>query len=143
MAGELIDLVNDVLTVNALGPVIVTGTTQLPFTGMDFSSAADCPIAAIINVGAVSVGLTTMNVQLEECATTNGTYTAITGTIVTITTTGTTVPQVVKGMRQLRYVRANVVTATGATINAYMCVDVLQQLKFTGTGGGYSRSPST
>lgn len=143
MAGELIDLVNDVLTVDALGPVIVTGTTQLPFTGANFASAADCPIAMIVNVGAVSVGLTAMNVQLEECSTTNGTYTVISNTVVTITTTGTTVPLVVKGIRQQPYVRANVVTATGTTINAYLCVDILEQLKFTGTGGGYSRSPSS
>lgn len=153
----LIDLVNECKSVNGLTPQDLTQSTQGAF--QDFSN---CKIAtaAIIDVGAFGANTTNLQIQIEENSlSSGGTWTVINGVGVssingTAQTTAitqmiasaiTTSAQhiVLKGQRQHRYVRANAVSVQGTTPGVFANVEIISELQFAGTGGGYSRLPSS
>src|SRR6185437_13509857 len=105
-------------------------------------------IGAIINFGTPGTGQTSATVQIEECATTNGTFTAISdgkgGTMVT-TLTGTVAKQVVlRGLRSLQYVRANAITVAGTTPSLPIGVEIVEQARYVNQAkSGFDNYPST
>ncbi len=131
----LVDLVNEVISVNGLLPQSLSGSTQ--GASADFSNG-EISTHAILDVGAYSG--TTMTVQIEESVDGSTNWTAIPGMVfAAVTATGT--HQVVRGLRTHRYVRANALTVNATAILA--SVEIIAQKKYSGTGGGYSRLPST
>src|SRR5436190_19739081 len=106
----LLDLVNQVQTNRALAPQILTASAQgsaIDMSNCEFSTGA------IIDVGSITTAnVTSLVVQIEECATTNGTFVLIPSMVCTITATTTeaNLHQVVRGQRTQRYVRANAIT---------------------------------
>jgi hypothetical protein len=145
MAGELIDLVNQVQHAIGVAPQSVTATGT--FTAVSMSQAK-CPIGMDILIGSVSISVTQMNIQLQEASTQSAVYTAISGMSVSITSglANTTGVISLKGMRQQPWVQVNITTLSGvAASGAFLAVEILEQLQFTGGAadiGGYSRSPS-
>jgi hypothetical protein len=138
----LVDLVNQTVRSNNLGPKTLTGTSQ--GNAADFANA-HIDTAALIDVGTLGAAMTSVDVQIEESATTTGPWTVIPAIgggnmAVHATTAGS---NAVKGQRSHRYVRANAVTVTGQTLSVPVNVEIIAEAKFAGTGGGYSRSPST
>lgn len=144
MAGEVINLSNQALTANNIVPNIYTGTTQGTFVDM---SSAKILTQALILMGTFTANTTSVSVQLEECSTTNGTFTKIPDldasakAICTITASNTFA--YIQGLRTSQYCRLNALTVTGTTASVYMAGALIEQLEFTGTGGGYTRSPSS
>ena len=123
---------------NALAPQNLTQSTQ--GTYQDFSN---CKIStgAIIDVGAYSAGNTNLQVQIEESSLTNSGFVAIPNmTVSGITQAGHTV---VRGQRTHRYVRANAISVQGTTPSVYVNVEIIAEYEYAGTGGGYSRAPSS
>ena len=139
MAGIVIDLVNDVTSNNNIRPQTIAATTQ--GSSADFTN---CEIStnAILDVGAVGANSTSLTVQIEESADGSTNWAAIPGMIINAVTTSNQ-HQVVRGLRTHRYVRANAVTVAGTTPSFALSVEIIAQQKFTGTGGGYSRLPSS
>lgn len=152
---ELIDLVNQVQTVQALAPQVLAATTQGSSTDM-----SDCEYStgAIVDVGAITVAnVTSLVVQIEEWSgVTNGTgnggttWAAIPGMVVTVTATtaGANTHQVVRGQRTQQFVRANAVTlAATTTTGAFPCsVEVIAQRKYvypSGDNAGNDNYPSS
>lgn len=132
----LLDLVNEVITAQGLAPQVLTATAQ--GTAQDFSDA-HVAMNAIIDVGAITTAnVTSLVVQIEECATTNGTFVLIPGMIATATatTTAANLHQVVRGLRTSRYVRANAITfAVTTTTGAFpVSVELVSQRKLQGSG---------
>jgi hypothetical protein len=141
---ELIDLVNEVQVSQGLAPQVLAATAQ--GSALDFENGI-ISTQAILKVGAVGANSTALNVQIEECATTNGTFTLIPGmAFPQVTTTGGN-PLVVRGLRTQRYVRANAITITGTTPSFAADVTILAQKKYSygasANAGGYDRSPSS
>jgi hypothetical protein len=144
----LVDLVNEVLCAQALPPQILTATAQ--GSAIDMS---DClaGTGAIIDVGAITAAnVTSLVVQIEECATTNGTFTAIPGMVATITATTTpgNLHQVVRGLRTQQFARANAATfAATTTTGAFpVNVEIVAQKKYVGIAGqlgGFDNYPGT
>jgi|HubBroStandDraft_4_1064222.scaffolds.fasta_scaffold00029_45 hypothetical protein len=158
----LYDLVNCTLSVpNLLPGAALTGTAQ--GTAADLSNC-EVDTAAIIVAGAYA-NQSTFAVQLEECSTTNGTFTVIPGATVQLSTlssngvtTGATTTfatnsivtfsttnqqAMIRALRTQRYARLNVITNTGTTVAMYVTGEIISQLKISGDPKGYSRSPST
>jgi hypothetical protein len=140
--GLVIDLVNDVTSVNALAPQALTASTQ--GSSNDFSN---CEIStnAILDVGSFGANSTSLTVQIEESATGTGSWTAIPNMVFTAVTTSNQ-HQVVRGLRTHRYCRANAITVSGTTPSIEANVEIIAQNKYvavSGQQGGYSRSPST
>jgi hypothetical protein len=134
----LIDLVNRTLSVNALAPQNLNASTQ--GASNDFSNAK-VSLGAVIEVGAYSAGNTNLQVQIEESSTGTNGWTAISGMVVSGITNAS--HNVVRGQRTHRYVRANAISVTGTTPSVYCSVTIISEKEYAGTGGGYSRSPST
>lgn len=142
--GMLVDLVNDVKSVNVVRPQSVTATGTVVPTSTDFENC-EVSTGAIVDVGAVSGTTPSVSVQIEE-SDDQSTWTAIAGLVFSgITTSNQHLVQ--RGLRQKQYVRANVTTISGtATPTFTMSVEVISQNKYaasSGNQGGYSRSPST
>ncbi len=95
--------------------------------------------SALLQVGAVSGTQGTFAVKITECATTNGTFTDITGaTFTTFTTSGTTTSgavQIISFQRQKRYVAAYF-TGTGTFTNALIGVSIFSQRATTPSNEG-------
>lgn len=136
--GYLVDLVNETLNSAALTPQAITGTTQ--GSALDYSNA-ELSTNALLTGGAVSGSGASLNIQIEESAD-QTTWALIPGMAFTAVTTSTN-HQVVRGLRTHRYVRANAITVAGTTPSLTVAVEIIAQKKYTGTGGGYSRSPSS
>ena len=134
----LIDLINQVKSVNALAPTNLIASVQ--GTYQDFSN---CKIStgAIVDVGNYGSNTTNLQVQIEESSLTNSGFVAIPNmTVSGIAGSGHTV---VRGQRTHRYLRANAISVQGATPSVYCSVEVIAELEYAGSGGGYSRSPSS
>jgi hypothetical protein len=134
----IIDLVNEALSVNALYPQTLTASTQ---GGSNDFTNGEISCNMIVDVGAFGANTTALTVQAEESSTGTGSWTAISGMSTSVTTSNTHV--VLQGLRTHRYVRANAITLTGTTPSVAVSVEIISQKKISGTGGGYSRSPST
>jgi len=144
----LIDLVNQVASYQAIPPQLLAASTQ--GSALDMSNQ-EIATGMIVDIGAITVAnVTSLQVQAEECATTNGTWTVIPNMVVTVTatTTAANTHQVVRGLRTYRYARANCVTlAATTTTGAFpINVEIIAQNKFvnpSGDFGGYSNYPSS
>ncbi len=142
MAGMIIDLVNDALLANGIS-TLATGTTQgVSNDGLNGEESLNM----IVEVGPVTGTISTINIAAEE-STDGTTYTQITGMVLTVTV-GTLLPnvqQVTRGLRSLRYYRANVKTVTGtATISVPMSVLFISQKKMIpATATGADKYPTT
>lgn len=101
----------------------------------------DGPIFGFLQFGAVTGSGVDIDVKLQECATTNGSYTDVTGGGFTASYTESTadsVLEVVNGRRTARYVRAYAVIAgTTSVTSVPMAVTIVGQKKIMGTGTGY------
>lgn len=132
------DLKNGWVSVAGLYPQAFTGTSQ--GTSNDFSNGY-VNTCMVVNIGTWNA--TSVNIQCEESANGSSGWTAISGMVVTATTSNT--QTIVEGQRQYRYVRANVSTFSGTSVTAN--VDILAPKKYVAASasvqGGYSRSPST
>jgi len=141
----LLDLVNETLNQNSIPPNIYSATTQ--GTALDFSNGEASTNMVVDATISTTANVTSFVVQLEECATTNGTFTAITSGSITITaTTATTnLHQAVRCLRTLQYVRANMATfaATTTTNGIILTADIYAQKRQQPATGGYSLSPSS
>jgi Flp pilus assembly protein TadG len=134
----LVDLVNQVLSVNGLAPQVLAASAQ--GASKDFSNAK-IATGAIVEVGTYGANTTNLQVQIEESSTGTGSWTAIPGmTVSGITAAG---HYVVNGQRSHRYVRANAISVQGTTPSVAVSVSVIAEKMYAGSGGGYSRSPST
>ncbi len=96
---------------------------------------------AIVDVGAYGANTTNLQVQIEESADGSTNWTAISGMVATATTSNT--HTVLQGLRTHRYVRANAISVQGTTPSVAVNVELISQKKISGSGGGYSRAPST
>lgn len=138
MAQIVIDLVNN-FTAAGLVPQTLTTTAQ---GGAIDGSNAEASLNMIVDVSVpTAANVTSLVVQAEECATTNGTFTVIPGMVVTVTATtaAANIHQVVRGLRTQRYFRANANTfAATTTTGAFpTCVQFVSQSRFqpaTATG---------
>jgi hypothetical protein len=147
----LIDLINEVLGTQLLGLTVTTSGVS-GGTYADYSDANDA-LGAYVAVASTTIpqttAITSFNLQIQECSTTNGTYTLIPGMSCTVTSTTavTNLLQVMRGLRTSQYIQCSVVTATGGTISLPFAVIAVGQKKFMQgvgvTGGGYSRYPSS
>lgn len=100
----------------------------------------DGPVFGVLQFGSVTGSGVDIDVKLQECATTNGTYTDMTNGAFTQSYTETSadnVLEIINARRTARYVRAYMVI-TGATsvTSAPVCVTILGQKKILG-GAGY------
>jgi hypothetical protein len=134
----VIDLGNEAVSVNALVPQTLAATAQ--GSSKDFTNG-EISLNAIVSVGAYGANTTNLQVQIEESADGSTNWTAIPGMVVTATTSNAY--QVVRGQRTHRYVRANAVSVQGTTPSVAVGVVIISQAKISGTGGGYSRLPSS
>ena len=134
----VIDLVNEALSVNALYPQSLAISAQ--GASQDFTNG-EISTNMIVDVGAVGAASTGITVQCEESADGSTGWTVIPGMVVSATTSNT--HQVVRGQRTHRYVRANAITVAGTTPSFAVSAVIIAQKKISGTGGGYSRAPST
>lgn len=136
----LLDLVNQVQSDQGLAAQTLTQSVQ--GTAFDHSNGT-FSIGAVVNFGTPGAGQTSCTVQIEECATTNGTFTAISGMVTTLT--GTVAKQVVlRGLRNLQYVRANAITVTGTTPSLPCAVSIIEQQRYIPSDkGGSDNYPST
>ena len=118
----LADMVNDFLNVQGIYPQTVTASVQ---GGAQDMSQTELSTNAVINASVQTLAnLTAATVQLEECATTNGTFTLIPGTQVSITGTNAAANllQVVRGLRTLRYARVNAITFAAGTVTGALAL---------------------
>ena len=108
MPTSVIHDLGNVLRVQMAAPALITATATV--TNKDFAQG-DGRCTLLVDVGTWSA--TSLSVQVTESATTNGTYTSISGASVSITT-GTTLASVTFDRAQ-RYL-GTVVTVSGTTI---------------------------
>ena len=140
MSQNLVDLVNGAQ--NSLGLASQAYTVSTQGDPVDFKNCENS-LNAVLNAGTFGANSTGATVKIQECATTNGTFTDITGMAFTAITTTVSAVQAVRGIRSMRYVRVNAITVSGTTASINFGVTIHSQLRYSGTGGGYDRSPST
>lgn len=141
--GAILGFETGVTTNQLLASLIPQTVTQA--TAGNSLSMGNYEIATmgILDVGAVSAGLTACSVQVEEWngTTANGsTWTAIPNMgPFSVTTSGA---YNFYGLRTQGYARFNVVTATGTTVNVPLNGRLLGAPRSEGQPTGFSRSPS-
>lgn len=128
-------------------PQTVTQTGAGTVVDMGLTGVGEISLNAILEVGAFGTNTTSITVQVEECATTNGTFTAVNnangGTMVFSAVTTSNQRQVITGQNQFRYVRANVTGLAATTSSVAISVEILAMPRTSGgSTTGYSRSPS-
>lgn len=143
MANTFLDIGDNAVVGTSIVPAALT-TTQAGGCVDLIESNANVASAALM-VGAVSGTQGSIVVQMQECATTNGTYINCVGggAFTAVTTSGTTAAtgqgslgmQIVSFQRQLRYVQAYV-TATGTFTSMLIGVMVFAQRAVTPVGNG-------
>jgi len=137
----LIDLINEVQSSVGLAAQVLTQSVQ--GAAIDMHNVVG-PVGAHVNFGTPGAGQTSCTVQIEECATTNGTYTAISGMITTLTGTQSSLVTL-RGLGTQRYVRANAITVTGTTPSLPCAVNIIaqQQMAPASSKGGADKYPSS
>ena len=136
----LIDLVNGVNSGASFTPGAQTTTAN--GSAVDLQNGT-IDTAAVLNVGTVTGTTPTLAVQMQESPD-NSTWTNVASGGLFTTVTASTARQVIRFLRQYRYVRA-VATIAGTTPSFAMGVDVFCQKKYgaSGTASGVDRSPGT
>lgn len=124
------DIANQAVAYQIFKPQALTTTTTSTY--VDMGTAGGFGTTLALNLGAVSgTGGPTLDVKLQECATTNGTYTDITGATIAQQTTskadGDALLMSTVFVRQYRYVKA-VATVGGTTSPSFTAgVTVIEQ----------------
>ena len=148
----ILDLINEPLSTAllAISPVTTSGVSGGTYA--DYSDATES-LGAYIVVCTTTIPQTTANTSMafaiQECSTTNGTYTTIPNMVATVTSTtaAANLLQTVRGLRTSQYIQASVLTVTGATPSIPVAVIAVGQKKYmTGAGvsqAGMSRYPSS
>lgn len=131
-AGIFLDVGNSALVTPSFAPVVLTTTTNgAPVDLVDSNANV---ASALLDVGAVNATSGTCDVKMQECATTNGTWSDIPGaTFAQVTTSGVagvSGSQVISFQRQKRYVRAYAVLG-GTFTNMLIGVSVFSQRAVT------------
>ena len=131
----VLDLINEVVSVQGLTPQILTASVQ--GASQDFSDS-DFAMNMIVDVSVPTIAnVTSLVVQAEESTSGTGNWTVIPGMVVTVT--ATTAPsnlhQTVRGLRTQQYCRANAVTfsATTATGAFPTSASLIGQRKYQST----------
>lgn len=118
----------------SLGAQSITGGTTVSGTAVDTQGAAEVVIS--VNLGTFTA-TGTADVTVEECATSGGSYTAITGAVFTQFTTSndaaTYKGRIKMGAGRLRYQKVKVVQATAAILIAADVILCQTQQRPTGT----------
>ncbi len=135
MAQLIIDLTQAVVQ-PALYPSVVNATGTGSAIDMEQGEVA---LNAVVNVGACT-GSGGAAVQIEECSTTNGTYTAISGLVFGASAITTNTQTAGVGLRTQRYVRYNVTALTATSFVGG--ITLVSQARMAQTPG-YSRYPSS
>lgn len=136
----LTDLVNEVLSGAGFNNQTITAATTGTTIDMANGTAA---IGAILDVNNVSGTDPSLTVQIEESDDLS-TWSAISGMVFNAVTSGPS-HQVVRGLRQKRYVRPNALTVTGTTPSFVATCEIIEQkhqVNTAGAGGGYDTYPS-
>lgn len=140
MATHIVDLKNKVT-----GDVSICRTFTATSAGheggyVDFQTA-EGPVFGILQFGTVTGSGADIDVKLQECSTTDGTYTDCTDGAFTASyseTTADDVLEIVNARRTKRYVRAYAVVAAATSITSVpMAVSIVSPKKITGSGTGY------
>ncbi len=135
----------DVEHVALLGASIVPGTTISTDTTTDGTAVdtllTEGPITGFFLTGNSGDATSTITFSLVECATSGGSYTAITDGALTTRTGSTTTNDnlavaVTATNRTMRYVKCRVVTAGGGTPSFPTAAFVMGRRKIVGTGTG-------
>jgi hypothetical protein len=125
----------------SIQPTTAGITTATTGTAIDMSMAENLTNAVVI-IGAVTGTSPSLTGQLEECATTNGTFTVIAGnTTFSVTTSNQYISLI--GNRVLRYARLNMTTTAGTSPVFVTAGIIIEQAKMSDTTAGYSRLPNT
>lgn len=134
----LVDIVNGIEVDQGLKAQTLTGTAA--GSVVDLSNCQES-CNAVVNVGTIAAGGTSVAVKVQECATTTGTFTDIAGMDTgAITTAGVTA---IRGARAQRYVKAFAYSAIGQTVSIPASVEFVNQKKISPATGGYDRYPSS
>ncbi len=137
MANIFLDIGNNAVSGQSFVPAALTTTTL--GSPVDLIDSNANMASALLQVGAVSGTQGTFTVKIQECATTNGTFTDVTsGSFTAFTTSGTTTSgavQIVSFQRQKRYVAAYV-TMSGTYTNALLGVSIFAQRATTPSNEG-------
>lgn len=117
----------------------ITSNTTTNGTGVDCLNV-DGPVYGVVITGDCGDATTTITVNLTESSD-NTTFTAITGASVARAASATANDNVAffvkeDGNRSKRYVRAEIVTASGSSISVPIAVAILGRKKVSGSGGG-------
>jgi hypothetical protein len=141
----LADMVNDMVNALAINNAILAASTQ---GGAIELSQGELSLNMVVNVSVPTLAnVTSLVVQAEECATTNGTFTLIPNTQVTVTASSASanLQQVVRGLRTLRYARANAITFAAITATgAFSLTATFHELKKISPGkSGADNYPSS
>lgn len=119
---------------------IVPGTTISTDTTTD-GNAVDCDgaddhITGVFLTGNAGDASTVITLRLVECATSGGSYTAISGAEIVLTASATANDNLVKFIstrnRSLRYVKCRVVTSGGGTPSVPVAACVIARKKISG-----------
>lgn len=140
MPTHLVDLKNQLT-----GDVSICQTFAAASAGHEGSYidmlSSDGPVFGLLQLGSVTGSGVDIDVKLQECATTDGTYTDVTNGAFTQSyteSTGDNVLDIVNGRRTARYVRAYAVIAgTTSVTSVPMAVTIVGQKKIMGSGTGY------
>lgn len=142
----LIDFVNETINVTALQQTL---TQSVQAASQDFHDG-NVSLAAILSVGTVSGTTPALTVQIEEFNPTTSAWQVVSidpvtggGMVFSVVTTSTS-RQVIKGLTNYQWIRANAVTVAGTTPSLETCVTlVANRAKYPDSAGGYDHYPST
>ena len=131
-SGVFLDIGNSAIVAPSFIPSALTTTTN--GAAVDLLDSNANMASALLDVGAVSGTQGTLDCKIQECATTNGTWTDITSARFTQVTTsgvaGTSGQQIISFQRQKRYVRAYA-TMAGTFTNFLFGVAIFAQRAIT------------
>lgn len=137
MPTHIVDLKNQMVGGKSLCETLsaATATHSGDYVDMNLS---DGHVFGILSLGSVTGSGVTIACKLQECATTNGTYTDVAGGGFTTVTesTGDNVLEIVNGRRTARYVKAYLVLAgTTSVTSVPISVTIVGQKKILGGNG--------
>ena len=137
MPTHLVDLKNQAVGDKSICQTF-TGTTAGHEGDYVDLQTADGPVFGVLVTGSVTGSGATLTGKLQECATTDGTYTDCTNGAFTVYTesTGDNILEFVNARRTARYVRAHlVIAATTSVTSAPVAIAVFGQKKVLGGDG--------
>jgi hypothetical protein len=135
----IVDLKNSATLGVSIVPQTVATATATNGTGVD-CLGMDGPVNALLTTGNCGDSTLTLNVKLQECDTSGGTYTDFVTATAFAELAGATLADnkavLLTGKRTKRYVRVVATTAGAGTLSAPIAAVILGQSKINGTGAG-------